>query len=609
MIIYDLASIFSWWFLFLLIGVTSIPLTTLVFKKFYDCGYGFTKTIGLIVTAYLTFLGATMQIIPLTRSFLFVYLGLVPPTDMWFAGQSINYYWFGHFIAAITTKLSGIPSAITYNLMLATIMGQVLTGAFSISSSLVSKLFKTDKNRLAILAGLISAVVLTFGGNFHTPFYAAKEGYKNYWYPDATRFIGYNPDTQDKTIHEFPIYSFVVSDLHAHLLNLPVVLLFIALLFNLSLTSQTSRQFGKYIVIQGFTLSVMLITNAWDFGNYLILTAISQLLRYINKIKFKFKKIQFDESAKPLLTIGIVMIFGLIFAVPFLLHFESITQGIHLVHSHTPIWQLAILWGFPTVLTIFYLITLKNTKRLKVSDIFVLSLLITGWSLIALPEIIYLKDIYISSYYRANTMFKLTYQAFVMFYLTSGYVVVKTIQQVKRKSLKLVTRTFFIAIFASILIYPYFSINSYYSSLETYRGLNGETWLLTSHPNEYAAINWFRKNVSGQPIVLESPGDSYTEYNVISSYTGLPTVTGWFVHEWLWRGSSQAPQDRVDDVTQIYTTKDNALASKLLEKYNVSYVIVGNMERLKYPLLNETKFNDIGSRVASFGDLTIYQIN
>ena len=38
-----------------------------------------------------------------------------------------------------------------------------------------------------------------------------------YWYPNATRFI-------HNTIHEFPLYSFVVSDLHGHVLDIPIVL-------------------------------------------------------------------------------------------------------------------------------------------------------------------------------------------------------------------------------------------------------------------------------------------------------------------------------------------------------------------------------------------------
>ena len=54
----------------------------------------------------------------------------------------------------------------------------------------------------------------------------------SYWFPDATRYIGYNPyREEDRTIHEFPCYSFVLGDLHAHVVNIIFVLLVIALLY------------------------------------------------------------------------------------------------------------------------------------------------------------------------------------------------------------------------------------------------------------------------------------------------------------------------------------------------------------------------------------------
>jgi uncharacterized membrane protein len=96
---------------------------------------------------------------------------------------------------------------------------------------------------------LISATLLSLGGNLHPLVYtlifqpnkaALTEKIPNlevrdfYWFPDATRFIGHNPKAdppdEDMTIHEFPSYSFVISDLHAHVINLPFVLTLLALL-------------------------------------------------------------------------------------------------------------------------------------------------------------------------------------------------------------------------------------------------------------------------------------------------------------------------------------------------------------------------------------------
>lgn len=714
----DAQYILNWWFLFFYIGVIGIPIAFTLFRKFYDGGYGFSKTLTILLISYSVFFFSTIRVLPFTRVSLFlvllVFTGLnyvifsrnkdyiinklkqylpllileevlftsglllwayvrsfqpdinglekfmdygfvnsvlqsqyLPPVDMWFAGKSINYYWFGHYITALLTKISDIPSAVTYNLMLGTILGLSMSGCFSIISNLLFSRFKLL--RVAIIGGLVSAILLNFAGNFHTPYYIYQSGIEKYWYPDATRFIGYNPETEDKTIHEFPIYSYVVSDLHAHLLNLPFVLLFIALLYNFvssihmehiqrsnnqaSKSKQSSNNKHSIfkqlnilnllnynlisnwklvignspsnLLLLGFLLGAMFMTNAWDFANYMLLFGIAYLIFHLYK-----HKISLEAIYKTAVSVLIVLTAAVVTVLPFIVNFESIAEGVNLTHTKTPLWQLAILWGFPGVLTlIFLLYSYLKRRGVKIEDLIIISLLFAGWVLIAIPEFIFVKDIYIASHYRANTMFKLTYQAFVMFYLTSGYIAVSFIKYSNKIYWKIPVILFFIVLFGSLLRYPKIAVDSYYGELKVKKGLNGETWLSESRPDTMAAINWLRTNTSGATAILEAPGDSYTEFNVISSYTGLPTVSGWFVHEWLWRGTPDAPQERVNDIVQIYTTPDNSLTRSILRKYAVKYVIVGDFEREKYPELVEDKFNQIGKEVFSSETTKIYQIN
>ena len=200
-----------------------------------------------------------------------------PPLDMWFSPFSINYYYFGHLYSAVLTKLSGIPSNITYNLLLGTVAGLCMTASFSLALNLLhGQLYNVKRVFVKIgLGALLAAALVTFGGNLHTIYtlYPAYENEKpvpfwtlggpllstigqnsdnatptvtnkylnivpslstfpnEYWYPNATRYI-FN------TIHEFPIYSWVVADLHGHVLDIPFVLLTIAMLYSLfTLTS------------------------------------------------------------------------------------------------------------------------------------------------------------------------------------------------------------------------------------------------------------------------------------------------------------------------------------------------------------------------------------
>ena len=69
------------------------------------------------------------------------------------------------------------------------------------------------------------------------------------------------------------------------------------------------------------------------------------------------------------------------------------------------------------------------------------------------------------------------------------------------------------------------------------------------------------------------------------------------VHEWLWRGSSDAVGKLIPDIQNIYQSSDKAATGILLNKYGVEYVVVGPNEKEKYPQLNETKFGALGQLV------------
>ncbi len=664
----ELPSLFAWWLTFFLIGIINFPLSVVLFRRFFDLGYGFSKTLGLFIITYLVFLGSIFRLVPFGRVFVVVSLLILlatnlvlvskdfwallkrnrkiiifqeilfsaglffwslirgyapdirglekfmdfgfinsilrskffPPVDMWQAGEKINYYWFGHLMSSVPIKLSGVIPSIAFNLMLGTILGILLMGAFSLVSTVIKSLSKKYTKK-AISLGIVSAILVCFAGNFHTPIFLIKKGFSIYWYPDATRFIGYFPETQDKTIHEFPIYSFVVSDLHAHLLSVPLTILFLAILYSLI---SSSGKISHKILAAGLVLGGTIATNTWDFASYSLVAGFVFLINGILKKK-SLSNIIWSTLAR---TVSICTI-GVVAFLSFLVNFSSIAQGARLVHSHSYLWQLGVLWGFPAIMTILFLVVVLKLgrKKLKSSDEFILALLTASWILIVIPELVYVKDIYISSHYRANTMFKLTYSAYVMFYISSGYIAMRVLSASK-KVWRFIAVGFFSILFTSLLIYPFLAINSYYGGLKKFHGLSGETWVKNIYPDSYAAIVWLNKNVPEPAVILEAPGNSYTDNNLISSYTGLPTVQGWFVHEWLWRGSAEEPQKRVNDITTIYQTKNAQQAEVLLETYRVRYVIVGDAERERFSPLGEEKFLKIGKRVFSSGDTSIYLV-
>jgi len=710
----DLTFIFSWWFLIFVMGLIFLPLTFTLFQKFWDKGYIFSKTICIIISTYLIFIGGFFKVLTFTNLNLFLILFLLllvnifflkhknnfsifkknlkenykffileevffllilvawsfvrgftpdieglekymdwgfinsalrskflPPQDMWFSGEIINYYYFGHLIFAVLTKLSTISSAITYNLSIATVCALAFVSSFSIASNLVFFALKNKvlpslskegapKNigaggfKKIIAAGLISALLLTFGGNLHSIYKIAKLDIKenkglvltknaitkaagNYWYPDATRFIGYDPDVKDKTIHEFPIYSFVVADLHGHMNDIPVVLFFMAFLLASSFYMSAMVDV-LLVVVSGFILSIAYMTNAWDFAVYgLLFAAFTLFLNLKNNSKTALRKTFIN---------GILTIcFWFIFSLPFSLNFIPMGNGINFSDTHSLFYQLFILYGgfWLIILPLLLLFLIKKIKHKNLNfqtpDLFVLASVAIATLLIIIPEIIYLKDIYIPEYRRANTMFKLVYQAFIMYSLVSGFVFYKVRTLIKSKLLNILYGLLFAVIFSIQLIYPYFAIKSFYGSLKNYKGLWGLNYLKNDYPDNFVAINWINKNISGQPVILEAVGDSYTTFGQVSVSTGLPTVEGWIVHEWLWRGGYDKPKARQDDVQAIYEGSDINQLKRLIQKYNIKYIFVGAKEHEKYPDLNEANFKAIGGQIIfQSGETKIYQL-
>ena len=533
-----------------------------------------------------------------------------PPTDMWFAGYSINYYYYGHYVTAFLTKLSGLSSAITYNLMIATLFSFTFSLTFSLTGNLI--FFASKKQNLKtpttnyqlpttiIIGGLLSAFLICFASNLHTPLYNLKNNFQKYWYPDATRYIGYNPPTQDKTIHEFPAYSFIVSDLHGHVSDIPFVLLFIALTFNLFTKIKNKKQsklFTFEFLVLSFALAIMYMTNAWDLPIYLLFLGIALLTTNW----LTFKKNYYQVIIKTALPLIAIIACWFIFTLPFNLNFDQITQGIGLVHNHTPIYQLLVLWGGFWLIAITFIIT---------TDFFGLSLIIAATLLIIIPEIIYVKDIYSGDYYRANTMFKFTYQAYIMMAILVGYIITKVLTKTKKIYFKIPLYTLYSILYACLLIYPFFSIPGYYGKINTdnYKGLYGLNFLAQNYPEDYQAILWLKKNIANQPIVLEAPGDSYTDYCRVSAATGLPTIEGWLVHEWLWRGGYDQPSQRANEVKQIYQGGNVAKAKQILKKYQVAYIFFGQLEREKYPQATQEHLERLGKPVYRVGRTVIYEI-
>lgn len=598
----------------------------------------------------------------------------MPPEDFWFAGTSLNYYYLGQFFATYLTKIAGVTVNYGYNLAL------MMTATLCMLSvyALVSRIFevfmrehteeykRANKKTIASepflvqvfcrIAGILSGLAVTFAGSCHYLVYAKLvpivreilgiEGETSYWFPDATRYIGYQREgTGDKTIHEFPSYSFVLGDLHAHVTNIIFVVTLLAVLFAwllyrrermkkaaggvLEPVNYKAEMLQPHIIVLSFFIGIFQMTNYWDFPIYFVVCGAVILVS--NAVICGFTKKTFVMTA---LHAAEFIVISFMTALMFTIRFDSMAGGIGLCEKRTELYQLIVVWALPVFMIIGYLVTLIKEEgirkkehptqsehrnpffawlqNLKTSELFLLILGLCAIGLVLLPEVVYVVDIYGGDYQRANTMFKLTYQAFILFGICMGAVLARYLLLPKNG------KQFVAGLVLLFFLYQnlgYFgkSCESWfgdYKNPEKYKTLDAGAYIYNIHPEDAKAIAWMNENLEGRPVILEANGDSYTTYNRVSVLTGFPTVLGWHTHEWLWKDDINAVNGRAADIKTIYTCGDAAAARALLKKYDVEYLYVGRLERDKYiseTVLDYDYLKSLGEVVYEDGGKTYYE--
>jgi YYY domain-containing protein len=234
---------------------------------------------------------------------------LFPPYDPWFSGGYINYYYFGFVLVGMPIKLLGLIPSIAYNLIIPTWFSLLALAAYGVGGGLVDSLGSSGGSRLnPRLAGTAAAVGLVVLGNLGTArmlydgwkrigtpvgsdpaggivgAWEALQGMGKFvtlqeqipyaadsWYWNPSRAIEPG-EGEAGPITEFPYFTFLYADLHAHMINLPFTVLTLG--WGLSwLVDARRRKRGwlDWIImafIGGLVFGVLRPTNTWDFPVY-----------------------------------------------------------------------------------------------------------------------------------------------------------------------------------------------------------------------------------------------------------------------------------------------------------------------------------------------------
>lgn len=515
----------------------------------------------------------------------------IAPFDMWFAGEKLNYYYLGQAAAVYLCRLSFVLPQYGYSLMLVTFWASVFTMSTEICYA-VTKRF---------LPALIGGIASAFAGNTHwvvfglfnyvRQFFNGEEIVDNYWFPDGTVYIRTDLGDLDNGKNEFPAYSAILGDLHAHVINIIFVLTLIALLIDYAAAKKPDDKKSN-IILCGILLGLFKGTNYWDFAIYFVITGAVVVFCDI-----KAKGLSLKTIKAIVFKAFIVIILSYITILPFTLNFVKIASSVEICKNHTPINKFLLLWLVPILTTVVLIIWmyLPNNKWDYEGGLRegILAIALCTIGLVIVPELVYVKDIYGAGNERFNTMFKLTYQAFVLFGILAGI------------AAGLIGKYIGIIVVGIVILahatYTPHAIKDWMGNvwdasmrkgISNYAGLYDDE----NYSYELLAAAMINGDTSKKINIIEGEGDSYTHSATLSVLTGACTVEGWLVHEWLWRDSYEIVSERAAEVRNFYESGDNNYCQNMIDKYDIDYIFVGPYERGRYNI-NDDGFAGIGQTV------------
>lgn len=546
----------------------------------------------------------------------------MPPGDPWMAGLNLNYYYFGYLMFAGLARIVPLGANVSYNLCVATIAGL----GFAQAAAVVLQV--TRRWGLALLGGAMFNVL----GNLDGFLQLLENGSlrnMNFW--RSSRILD-----GDNTINEFPFFSSIHGDLHPHFMVLPLSLLFLGVLLDERLfPSRAAAQPGGWrrrvsYLIAAFVLGAMVAVSTWELpmGALVFVLLAGRHLPLLPLITRE--RLQFAAVAA-----GVVVLARYGFFLPATLGVNLTPGGVGFKFATTSLGEFLTINGglllMPAALVLARGVTLLPGGA-QVRDLalaaaaFVLAactiggnavfplLLILGAGAVAVAyfdveedergalllaaaamfalwicEFFYIKDAYGERLYRMNTVFKFYMQAWTLLAVAAPWCFGLLLE--RSRSWPPAARALRGAMGAVVAAAACYPLGISLDRMGHSPTLDGNRYLEQPHfRDDYAVIRWIRDNVDGLPVLLEATGDPYSYFARFSSNTGLPTVMGWANHEGLWRAHEPRVAQRVQEVHRMYSAGSLGEAQPLLDQYGVRYVVVGEMERRKYPAAGLAKF-------------------
>nr|WP_230972286.1 DUF2298 domain-containing protein [Archaeoglobus neptunius] len=471
-----------------------------------------------------------------------------PPNDPFLAGGKLDfYYYFGHVISAGITLMSFSPPEVGYNIAVSALPAY--------TAAIIYEILRKKGNAVAfsgIVLAIFSGNLFSFVDFFRRIFEGIPVDGSYYW--NATRVI-------ENTINEFPYFSFIHADLHAHVVAIPIFVLILSLLYR--------TRWGKTEVMAlALALFALFATNSWDYPLAVLIcifTAIALRKREIViavAISAPFVLLLFHSMNAPAAQIKLVdersdLVQFLMYAFTPLLFayvFTGNRYTIYLLPVSFPLYFLSpvLALAAPLLLSSFY----GLVKRDHVS-----ATVLVGLLAFIIPEFFAVES-------RLNTVFK--------FYLI-GWLSLMISPAVK---LDFSGSKKYIALILLVisLVYPLAATPVKYS-LREYT-LDGMVFM-RNFDGDYEAVKWLQ---SREGVIIEEGCThgalcAYHYGGRVAAFTGNPAVIAWTNHEYVWRRNYTLVALRAADVRDFYNATSCREMYRIVEKYNVSYIFLGYEEK------------------------------
>jgi YYY domain-containing protein len=329
-----------------------------------------------------------------------------PPYDPWFSGGYLNYYYYGFVFVGALTKLLGVTPTIAYNLILPMLFSFTGIGVFSLAYNLVASRYQDEgqvasgksprssvtPSRRAVIAGLIAAVLAILVGNLAQAGVIANiwqlagsesleripllggtartldGGLKvlggqpapvspSTWFWDASRAINYNPG-EVAPITEFPFFTFLYGDLHAHMISMPLTLLALGWAISLALQRYPAPERTSWLgtgwqwLAGGLAIGSLRATNTWDWPAYLVVGALAIMF----VVYRRYERVDLRTAGAAVLLVAAMFLLSVLTFWPYAAHYGTGYSSASLwPGSYTYLTNYLIIYGLFLFLAITYL--------------------------------------------------------------------------------------------------------------------------------------------------------------------------------------------------------------------------------------------------------------